>query len=172
MTTIEIMEDVATQEMLNHTVMEEMMAMIATDYEPDTIDTDVLTLLISRLAQVLAKEVDLLENMQVQELGKLQPEKCALLDALEKQKKVLARRPALLEHLSDDERSDLAELIELFEAVMHENHNKLLVAKEVNKSVVEAIMDVTAEQMRSGLYTERGQHAEDSSLALSLNRSI
>jgi hypothetical protein len=136
------------------------------------IDVNVLILLISRLAQVLGREVDMLDTMNIKGLATLQHEKLALVDALEKQKKLIARRPEILNELSDDMRDNLAELLHIFEAVAHENHNRLLVAKEVNQLVVDAIMDTTHENLRRGLYNQKGFHAEENSMALSLNKTI
>jgi hypothetical protein len=135
-------------------------------------DINLLILLVSRLAQLLGREVDMLEQMKIKEIAKLQPEKIALVDALEKQKKLIARRPEILYELSDDMRDNLAELLHIFDAVAQENHNKLLVAKEVNQIVVDAIMDTANENLKNGLYTDKGLHAGENAMALSLNRTI
>jgi hypothetical protein len=140
--------------------------------QDNLVDVNMLILLISRLAQVLGREVDMLEVMDIKGLSALQHEKIALVDALEKQKKLIARRPEVLNELNDDMRDNLAELLHIFEAVAHENHNRLLVAKEVNQLVVDAIMDTTHENLRRGLYNEKGFHAEENSMALSLNKTI
>ncbi len=136
------------------------------------LDVNVLILLISRLAQVLGREVDMLDSMNIKGLSTLQHEKLALVDALEKQKKLIARRPNILNDLTDDMRDNLADLLHIFDAVANENHNRLLVAKEVNQLVVDAIMDTTHENLRRGLYNEKGIHAEEKSMALSLNKTI
>lgn len=135
-------------------------------------DINVLILLISRLTQILGKEVDVLEKMDIKTLNELQPEKIALVGALEKQKKLIARRPEILYDLDDEIRDNLAELLHIFDAVAHENHNKLLIAKEVNEMVVAAIMDSTHENLRRGLYNEKGFHAEEKSMAVSLNKVL
>jgi hypothetical protein len=135
-------------------------------------DVNLLILLVSRLAQLLGREVDMLEKMDIKEVAKLQPEKIALVDALEKQKKLIARRPEILLDLDDDMRDNLVELLQIFDAVVQENHNKLLVAKEVNQIVVDAIMDTAAENLKGGLYNDKGVHAGENAMALSLNRTI
>jgi hypothetical protein len=154
-------------------MIQEMLMEDATEEgQNNLVDINVLILLISRLAQVLGREVDMLEMMNIKGLASLQHEKLALVDALEKQKKLIARRPEILSELSDDMRDNLAELLHIFGAVAHENHNRLLVAKEVNQLVVDAIMDTTHENLRRGLYNEKGFHAEENSMALSLNKTI
>ncbi|TAE80633.1 MAG: hypothetical protein EAY76_05980 [Alphaproteobacteria bacterium] len=142
------------------------------DYEPDHINLDVLKLLISRLAQILAEEVDVLESMEYERLGALQPEKRSLVDALEKQQRVLQRRPQARLNLDDDERDDLEELIMIFNEIMQENHKRLLVAREVNQRVVQAITELVQEQSRQGLYTNKGHHVDDPSVSLSMSQSI
>jgi hypothetical protein len=140
--------------------------------ENRALDVNVLVLLVSRLAQVLGREVDMLESMNIKGLSTLQHEKLALVDALEKQKKLLARRPHLLQELDEEERDNLAELLHIFDMVVQENHNRLLVAKEVNQLVVDAIMDVAHENLRNGLYNDKGTHASERGMALSINRAI
>jgi hypothetical protein len=159
-------------EVIMQMVQEQFKQAISEDGQGNLVDVNVLILLISRLAQVLGREVDMLEGMNIKGLATLQHEKLALVDALEKQKKLIARRPSILNELSDDMRDNLAELLHIFDAVAHENHNRLLVAKEVNQLVVDAIMDTTHENLRQGLYNEKGNHAEEKAMALSLNRTI
>jgi hypothetical protein len=153
-------------------VREEYAEMWQDTPEKDALDVNVLVLLVSRLAQVLGREVDMLESMNIKGLSGLQHEKLALVDALEKQKKLLARRPHLLKELDEEERDNLAELLHIFDMVVQENHNRLLVAKEVNQLVVDAIMDVAHENLRNGLYNDKGNHASEDALALSFNRAI
>jgi predicted Zn-ribbon and HTH transcriptional regulator len=138
----------------------------------DTINVEVLKLLLSRLAQILAQEADMLDSMEIQKMGGLQKEKKALVDALEKQKKLIARRGTLLAELTEDEEYELRELVEVFEAIAQENYKRLLVAKEVNARVVQAIAELANEQAQQQYYTKLGARAGDPSVSLSLNRSI
>jgi DNA-binding protein H-NS len=137
----------------------------------DGIDVNVLTLLISRLAQLLAQEADLLDAMDMSAVAAMQDEKIKLVDALEKQKKLLSRRNQLREALSDEQREQLGELISIFEEIMQENYKRLLVAKEVNGRVVQAVKDMANEQARQSFYTENGERAGDPSVCFSLNQS-
>jgi hypothetical protein len=153
-------------------IQEEYGEVMQEDADRQALDVNVLVLLVSRLAQVLGREVDMLENMNIKGLSTLQHEKLALVDALEKQKKLLSRRPHLLKELDEEERENLAELLHIFDVVVQENHNRLLVAKEVNQLVVDAIMDVAHENLRNGLYNDKGNHASENGMALSINRAI
>lgn len=138
----------------------------------DTVDVDILKLLLSRLAQLLAQEADMLDNMEIYKMADVQKEKKALVDALEKQKKLISRRGQLFEGLDEAEEDELRELVEVFEAIAHENHKRLLVAKEVNGRVVEAIAELANEQSQQHFYTKLGERAGDPSVSVSLNRSI
>ncbi len=138
----------------------------------ETIDVGILKLLLSRLAQILAQEADMLDSMEIQKLATVQKEKKALVDALEKQKKLIARRGQFLDGLDEDEEEELRDLVEVFEAIAHENHKRLLVAKEVNGRVVQAIAELANEQSQQHFYTKLGERAGDPSVSVSLNRSI
>lgn len=139
--------------------------------QPGGLDVDVLKLLISRLAQVLAKEADMLDAMNISGLSDLQEEKLALVEALEKQKTLLNRRSQLLDALTSEQRDELEELIGVFNTVMEENYKRLLVAKEVNAHVVQVVKDMANEQARQSFYTETGQRSGDPSVCFSLNQS-
>ena len=141
-------------------------------YQPDTVNVGVLKLLLSRLAQIMAQEVDMLEAMEISRLQTVQREKKALVDALEKQKKLLIRRNTLLDSVTEEEEEELRELVEVFEAILGENHKRLLIAKEVNARVVSAIADQAHESAKQSFYTPKGERAGDSSVCVSLNRSI
>ncbi len=165
--------EMTTEEALEEIDVEALASLSATaQAASDPVDISVLKLLISRLAQILAQEVDMLENMDIGRLGTVQKEKKALVDALEKQKKLIARRGDLLNDMSEDEEDELRELVDVFEAVLRENHKRLLVAKEVNGRVVEAIAELANENAQRSFYTHQGERAGDPSVSVSLNRSI
>lgn len=142
---------------------------------PDSrkLDTETISLLTARLAQVLAEETDLLSTMRVSEIEKLQHEKILLVEALEKQKRLIERRPELLATMTDEQALELAQIIEIFQAVMKENHRRLLIAREVNRKVVEAISDAFSEANKNQIYDHTGAtEATQASVAVSLNKHI
>jgi small-conductance mechanosensitive channel len=141
-------------------------------HHPDMISVDMLKLLIARLAQLLAQEADFLDAMNIGGVAMLQAEKKALVDALEKQKKLMTRRNRLMDSITEEQREDLYELVQLFNIVLGENHKRLLVAKEINARVVEAITELANENAKQSFYTNKGHRAGDPSVSLSLNRSI
>ncbi len=166
---IELQADASAED---QAALEVIAAATSPTYQPDRLDVDVLKLLISRLAQLMAQEVDVLERMDILALGELQAEKKGLVDALEKQKKLLSRHQRLVDSISEEERNDLEELIDIFNTVMQENHKRLLIAREVNARVVQAITEMANQHAQHSYYTSQGQRADDPSVCLSLNRSI
>ncbi len=146
------------------------------DYDADMIarvDVESVITLTARLAQVLAEEADLLAEMRVREIEGLQKEKLQLLEALEAQKRFIDRNPEVLAYVSDEDCLELAQIIEIFQTVMKENHRRLLIAREVNKKVVEAIAEVMADAAKNGMYDKKGMPERvDGSLSMSLNQTI
>ncbi|NET71309.1 MAG: hypothetical protein F6K62_10385 [Sphaerospermopsis sp. SIO1G2] len=168
-----IQEDMMTNIAVDDTVATESIAPSPSPYDqPEQMSLEVITLLISRLAQLMAQEVDLLDEMNITALGSLQEEKKALIDALEKQKRLMTRRQRLVDTATDEEYEQLQELVTVFNAVMEENHKRLLVAREVNNRVVQAITEMANEHAKHSYYTHTGERADDPSVSLSLNRSI
>lgn len=134
---------------------------------------DVITLT-ARLAQVLAQEADLLEQMKVSAIADLQKEKITLVAALEAQHRQLKKNPQVLEDMDDDDREDLAEVVNVFNMVRDENHNRLQNARAVNHRIVEAIADVVKDANTNGQYDDKGHPDSPSYTALSvtLNEKI
>lgn len=134
---------------------------------------DVITLT-ARLAQVLAEEVDLLNDMKVSKIKDLQEEKLFLASALEAHKKLLKNNPELGATISAADRRDYAAVVRVFEDMLAENHRKLLVAREVNHQVVQAIRDVVMETSRSRVYDGAGMIGGlgGESLSVTLNKVI
>lgn len=141
--------------------------------ESTRVDVDSVIALTARLAQVLAEEADLLAEMRVREIEGLQKEKLQLLEALEAQKRFLDRNPELMAAISDEECLELAQIIEIFQTVMKENHRRLLIAREVNRKVVEAITEVVAEANKNGMYDHKGLPDKlEGGISMSLNQTI
>ena len=116
---------------------------------------DVITLT-ARLAQILAEEVDMLNNMKISKIESLQQEKLFIIGALEAQKKILDKHPALMESIPSQDRKDLQEVVDVFNDILEENHHKLLLAKKVNHQIVQAITAVVNENTRRASYDGTG----------------
>lgn len=128
----------------------------------------------ARLAQILAEEVDCLDEMRIADIEKLQDEKRRLGRTLEAMKREVERRPELKNTFALEEIETFREVSEIFNEVLHENHRRLLVAKEINFRVVQAISDVVREESQRTGYSRRGTQAEsrDKAPSISLNKTI
>ena len=134
---------------------------------------DVITLT-ARLAQLLAEEVDLLGDMKVHQIEALQQEKLFLVSALEAQRKLVDKHPHLVETIPSQDKKDLEEVVEVFNNILEENHRKLLMAKEVNHKIVEAITAVVKENTQSRSYGAKGvtTNIPYETLSVTLNKTI
>jgi tRNA/tmRNA/rRNA uracil-C5-methylase (TrmA/RlmC/RlmD family) len=135
----------------------------------DSVNVENVIVLTARLAQVLAEEADLLANMRLSSLEELQREKLLLAGAMEKQKKLFDRFPEKLHDIGYEERDRLEQIIEIFESIMRENYRRLLIAKEVNRKVVEAIAEAVSEASAQSLYNKKGMSDAGSAESLSVS---
>ncbi len=134
---------------------------------------DVITLT-ARLAQLLAEEVDLLGDMKIKKIEALQQEKIFITNALEAQRKLIERHPYMLGSIPSRDKADLESVAAVFEDILEENHRKLLMAKEINHKVVQAITDVVKETTQSRTYNGSGYAgiAAFNTLSVTLNKTI
>ena len=134
---------------------------------------DVITLT-ARLAQLLAEEVDLLGDMKVNKIEALQQEKLFLVNALDAQRKLVAKHPHLLETIPSQDKQDLQEVVDVFNDILAENHRKLLIAKEVNHKIVQAITAVVKQTTASRTYDGKGAtgYAPYETLSVTLNKKV
>ncbi len=144
-----------------------------TEFKPQLKVRDVITLT-ARLAQVLAEEVDLLGEMKVSSIESLQQEKLFLVGALDAQRKLLGKHPNLIETIPSQDKKDLQDVVDVFNDILAENHRKLLMAKEVNHKVVQAITDVVKQSTRSQAYDGKGLtgSAPFETLSITLNKTV
>lgn len=134
---------------------------------------DVITLT-ARLAQLLAEEVDLLGGMKVAKIDALQQEKLFLVNALHAHKKLIDKHPHVIDTIPSQDKHDLQQVVEVFNNILEENHRKLLLAKEVNHKIVEAITSVVKDANRKKSYDDRGISgaAPFETLSVTLNQTI
>jgi len=115
-----------------------------------------MTALTGQLGHVLAKEVEYLRSNRVKEIEPMQREKEKLLVALEAMKQQLEDNPLLMDEADDDALEEFREVAELFEEILIENHRHLVLAREVNARVVEAVRDALQEGQGSAYYNQVG----------------
>lgn len=128
----------------------------------------------TRLVQILAEEVDCLDEMRIHDIDGLQEEKRRLSRALEAMKREVELRPEIRRGFAEDEVALFNEISGIFDEVLQENHRKLLIAKEINYRVVQAISDVVREESVRAGYDRRGAIGEqrDATPYVSLNKTI
>ena len=142
------------------------------DFQQVNVD-DVITLT-ARLAQVLAEEADLLEQMKVSDITNLQKEKIMLTKALELMKKQIARNPDILEEMDEQQRDDLHSVVMVFNEILEENYKRISMARAVNRRIVDAISDVVKEQSTKDTYDKKGQANSPAidSVCVTLNEKV
>ncbi len=94
-----------------------------------------------RLYDIIEEETEGLVAQRFEVLGQYQDEKNALLDKLERQKKLIAYNRDVLLPYNDAERRDLEKVSAALERALTENAMQLIKAREVNRMVVQAISD-------------------------------
>ena len=130
--------------------------------------------IVARLAQLLAEEVDCLDEMRISDIETLQEEKRRLSRTLEMMKREVERFPEMKNSFAEEDIAVFNEVSEIFDEVLQENHRKLLVAKEVNFCMVQAISDVVKEEMVRHGYNQRGTKGamRGAAPSISLNKTI
>lgn len=145
----------------------------STKFEPSFRAQDVV-MLTARLAQLLAEEVDLLGDMKIKKIEALQQEKIFLTNALEAQRKLIERHPYMRDTIPSRDKKDLEDVAEVFQNILDENHRRLLLAKEINHKIVQAITEVVKETTQSRTYNGSGYTgtAAFNTLSVTLNKTI
>lgn len=130
--------------------------------------------IVARLAQLLAEEVDCLDEMRITDIEALQEEKRRLSRTLEMMKREVERRPEIKNSFAPEDVAVFHEVSAIFDEVLQENHRKLLVAKEINLRVVQAISDVVKEEVVRQSYNQRGNKGvmRGAVPSVSLNKTI
>lgn len=133
-----------------------------------------VVMLTARLAQLLAEEVDLLGEMKIKKIETLQQEKIFLTNALEAQRKLIDRHPYIMDTIPSRDKKDLEEVAIVFQGILDENHRKLLLAKEINHKIVQAITEVVKETTQSRTYNGGGYTgmAAFNTMSITLNKMI
>lgn len=139
--------------------------------EAPAIKLETITLMIARLAQVMAEEVDCLHDMRIQDIAPLQKEKIGLITGLESIQKACGKHPSLIWEADNEEREQLVQVIEMFETIKRENQKALHLALKVNHMVVEAIAESISEEKGVANYDLRGG-SEDGSRPITLDQRI
>lgn len=141
---------------------------------PMSMSLNDLTALTIKLAKILAEEVDCLTQMNIKEIEKFQPEKKRLVKAIAIMKKEMERSPTIAETFLSEDIESFKKVASVFGHVLEENRRKLMAAKEINLSVVQAIADVVREEAKKGGYNRKGGNGMNHALSpsISINKTI
>jgi len=127
----------------------------------------------ARLAQILAREADLLDEMKISKIAELQKEKTMLTNTLAEIKKHVLRDPSVLDGMRPEDKEDLENVIMIFNQILEENYSRLNKARLVNAKLVEMIQEVIRDKTRSEHYDRSGvMNTVVEGLSLSLNEKV
>lgn len=126
------------------------------------------------LADVLAEETALLEGMQIDKVGELQERKLKLTALHERQVGYFNKNPQFLSAMGADERAAVIAVNTYFNDTLKQNCKALLVAKEVNKTIVTCVTGIYAKKASNDVYNASGAIYRDTRLPISitLNKTI
>ena len=118
--------------------------------------TELLTI-ISRLSNVLEREIDMLRAMKPSELQSLQQDKIVLSAAYEANLKALSEQPEALQKLDPTLRARLKAAVEKFQATLAENERSLRAARDVTDRVLRTIAEeLSKRRNETGVYGAGG----------------
>ncbi len=115
---------------------------------------------IKQLGLLLAMETDYLRDMQIENVKTVQDEKLRLVRKLELQKKLIAYNPGVLIDRTMRGIEELKQAQHALNAIMVENRQELLKAREINKLVVDAIVEAVEDHLRQTKGYNAGGHAD------------
>ncbi len=111
------------------------------------VELDQVIAAVHRLKDVMAEETAMLADMQLDQVDVLQAQKIALIDQLEMSKRLVEEDRETLSPPSAGQERRLREAQEDLQNVMTENILQLTKAKEVNRMMVDAIVEAVSRQV-------------------------
>lgn len=118
---------------------------------------DDLIVITERLADVMARENEILHGMRPSAIRDLQKEKAELAQSYERRMRLLREDPTILANANQILREKLVEMTERFEAVLSENERRLRSVRTVTERVMKLIVDTAAhQQMGTPAYSSAG----------------
>ncbi len=94
-----------------------------------------------RLVEVMKREIQILKTMDLEELKALQGDKQGLADVYEKRVRALSGDPEAFGAVEPVLRDELRATTEEFHTVAGRNQRALAAARQVNRKVIEAVVD-------------------------------
>lgn len=119
------------------------------------------------LSETLAQETQMMESMQIEQVGALQDRKLKLINLMERYTRYLHQHPEVLANITPEERRDLQRAGEIFRDVARKNYDKLLVARAVNRVVVDCVKQEVSRRSHNATYGSAGAVVAPSKTPLS-----
>jgi len=126
------------------------------------------------LTALLAEETGLMDQMQIGKVGELQERKLKLTNLLERYMRYLTQHKELLLQIKPEEKAELETIADRFNKVMKKNFDTLLVAREVNRSVVKCVTQLFTKKDSNPIYNAHGAvgQYQPSPISVTLNQTI
>ena len=128
----------------------------------------------AQLNKLLQTESLLLTDMRMKELAPLQAEKEKLSAKLESFQKLIATDNSIVKTAAENDREELIALTDDLALTIEENLRRTEIAQNVNQRVMRTLMDVMANQQRTGAYGRQGvvqPAVSEAPVSLNLNQS-
>lgn len=108
------------------------------------------------LGDLLAEEAVQMEAMRINKVAELQDRKLKLTGLLERYMQYLRSRPEVMQTATAQEKIALSAAHARFNKTAKANYDTLLVARAVNRSVVQCVTQVVTRRERNPVYNARG----------------
>jgi hypothetical protein len=152
--------------------------MTASGYKPQPKETPAtIADLISvkeALAGLLLEETGLMDRMQINKVGELQERKLKLTGLMERYMRYLTQHKEVLAQIRPEEKAELQRVSDIFRTAMKRNYDTLLVAREVNRTVVKCVTQMFTKKDSNPIYNAHGIAGlhKPSPLSVTLNQTI
>ena len=112
----------------------------------NTVVLDDLIVITGRLADLMARENEILHSMRPSGIRELQKDKADLAQSYERRMRLVREDPTILADAPSSVREKLLEMTTRFEEVLTENERSLRAVRTVSERVMKIIVDTATEQ--------------------------
>jgi len=111
------------------------------------------------LAGILRKETEVLKTMNIADIKPLLQRKQEIAYEMEKQRAMLAENSALMNNVTDEQKSRLRNIAADYDLAMQEYQQALFKAQRVNAEIISRLADLVREQVQQSRgYGKNGAH--------------
>jgi hypothetical protein len=122
-------------------------------------DINYVMLSLQNITQLLDKEREYLEKMQVKLLEEIQAQKASVIDWLIAFDQFVLDNITFIENLPDEQKEQLKEMIANYQMALQANHKALLYAVTINQRIMQMVGEVIIKQASLG-YSTNGVMSE------------